>query len=381
LNDYDLCFSGISLVLFVNRRIKLLKTVDSIVGPLALKLVVNSRLGKRRTSINQKNEKVLVIRPGGIGDAALLLPALKILKDVIPATQIHILCEPRNTGVFAHSPFISKILNYNRLGDLKKVRETEYDCIFDTEQSHLLTGAFVALLKGYKKIGFATEGRERAYDVSVQYYHDEYEAESFFRLFAAGIGNWPENFKLWSPYFSPTNQERAKVDALLADIKKEVVCMFPGASIIERHWPKDRWSNVADELSKYGCQPIIIGGRSEINMSQEIMSAAKSPIVNLCGKLSLSETAAMFDHTRLLISTDSGILHIGTMCNVPTVSLFGPGIADKWGPKGGRHRIINKNLACSPCTKFGTTPPCPNNMACMMEISSKEVLGASKGLL
>ena len=186
---------------------------------------------------------------------------------------------------------------------------------------------------------------------------------------------------MWSPYFSPTNQERAKIDALLADIKKEVVCMFPGASIIERHWPIDRWSNVADELSKYGCQPIIIGGRSEINISQKIMATANSPILNLCGRLSLSETAAMFDRSRLLISTDSGILHIGAMCDTPTVSLFGPGIADKWGPKGERHRIINKKLPCSPCTKFGNTPPCPNRQECMNEITSGDVIDAAKDLL
>ncbi|MBW1719846.1 MAG: glycosyltransferase family 9 protein [Deltaproteobacteria bacterium] len=188
-------------------------------------------------------------------------------------------------------------------------------------------------------------------------------------------------FQLWSPYFSPTNQEREKVNALLSDIKREIVCIFPGASIIERLWPIDRWSQVADELWKLGRQPTIIGGRAEIDMSQKIMDFAKCRIVNLCGKLSLSETAALFDCSRLLISTDSGILHIGAMCNIPTVSLFGPGIADKWGPKGERHSIINKNLECGPCTKFGTTPPCPNNMACMMNISSEEVLETSKGLL
>jgi ADP-heptose:LPS heptosyltransferase len=359
----------------------LLKTVDSIVGPLALRLAVNRGLGKRRTSINQKTEKVLVIRPGGIGDAALLLPALKILKDVIPATQVHILCEPRNAGVFAHSPFISKIFNYNRLGDLKKIREIEYDRIFDTEQSHFLTGTLVALLKGYRKIGFATEGRERAYDVSVEYFQDQYEAESFFRLFAAGIENWPEKFQLQPPYFSPTNQEMEKVDALLADIKREIVCMFPGASIKERLWPIDRWSKVADELWKMGRQPIIIGGRAEIDMSQKIMATANSPVLNLCGRLSLSETTALFERSRLLISTDSGILHIGAMCNTPTVSLFGPGIVDKWGPKGERHRIINKNFECGPCTKFGTTPPCPNKQKCMSEITSNEVIDAGIDLL
>ena len=186
---------------------------------------------------------------------------------------------------------------------------------------------------------------------------------------------------MWSPYFSPTNQEREKVNALLADIKKEVVCMFPGASIREKLWPTDRWSKVADELWKLGKQSIIIGGMAEIDMSQKIMDAANSPILNLCGKLSLSETAALFDRSRLLISTDSGILHIGAMCNIPTVSLFGPGIADKWGPKGERHRIINKKLPCSPCTKFGTTPPCPNRQECMTGITSNEVIDAAIDLL
>ena len=366
----------------VNYHIKLLKALDSIVGPLALRLAVGSRQGKRPGfSINQKIEKVMVIRPGGIGDAVLLLPALKILKEVIPAIHIHILCEPRNAGVFAHSPFISGIFNYNRLGDLKKMRKVEYDCIFDTEQSHFLTSALVALLKAHKKIGFATEARERAYDVSVEYFQNEYEAESFFRLFAAGIENWPQKFRLQPPYFFPTDQERAKVSALLADIKRKIVCMFPGASVKERLWPIDRWSKVADELWEYGYKPIIIGGRTEIDISQEIQDAAKAPILNLCGRLSLSETAALFARSRLLISTDSGILHIGAICNISTVSLFGPGIADKWGPGGERHRIINKRLPCSPCTRFGTTPPCPNRQECMKGITSKEVIDAAIDLL
>jgi len=358
-----------------------LKTVDALIGPLALKFAVACRLGEKKTFTNQKTNKVLVIRPGGIGDAALLLPALKVLKEIIPTIQTHILCEPRNAGVFTHSPFVPKIFNYNRLSDLKEIRETQYDCIFDTEQSHFLTGTLVTLLKGHKKIGFATRGRESAYDVSVQYHQDEYEAESFFRLFAAGIENWPEKFRLRPTYFFPTNKEKERIKALLSDIRRELVCIFPGASIREKLWPAYRWSQVADELWEMGRQPTIIGGKAEMNISQKIMDSANSPILNLCGRLSLSETAAIFNHSRLLISTDSGILHIGAMCNIHTVSLFGPSFADKWGPKGKKHKIINKNLECSPCTKFATTPPCSNNMACMMEISNEEVLKVSKDLL
>jgi len=88
----------------------------------------------------------------------------------------------------------------------------------------------------------------------------------------------------------------------------------------------------------------------------------------------LLETTALFDQAKLLISTDSGILHLGVLCNVPTISLFGSGIADKWAPEGEKHIVINKHLDCSPCTKFGTTPPCPNGKACMLKIIPEDII-------
>ncbi|OGW02152.1 MAG: hypothetical protein A2Z59_03620 [Nitrospinae bacterium RIFCSPLOWO2_02_39_17] len=83
----------------------------------------------------------------------------------------------------------------------------------------------------------------------------------------------------------------------------------------------------------------------------------------------------------LLVTGDSGIMHIACGLGTPTVSLFGPGIENKWAPKGKNHIIINKRLFCSPCTKFGYTPSCPRDAECMRLITVDEVEDAVLKLL
>jgi ADP-heptose:LPS heptosyltransferase len=95
----------------------------------------------------------------------------------------------------------------------------------------------------------------------------------------------------------------------------------------------------------------------------------------------LSETAAVIQKSVLLLSGDSGVLHIAMGLGVPTVSLFGPGRAGKWAPRGERHIVINKGLSCSPCTTFGTTPPCPISAQCLNDITVDEVFNAVAVLL
>ena len=103
--------------------------------------------------------------------------------------------------------------------------------------------------------------------------------------------------------------------------------------------------------------------------------------LNLAGMTSLSETAAVIQKSSLLLSGDSGVLHIAVGLGVPTVSLFGPGRVKKWAPQGERHIVISKELPCSPCTTFGTTPPCPNGIRCMSDITVDEVVNAVTRLL
>lgn len=122
-----------------------------------------------------------------------------------------------------------------------------------------------------------------------------------------------------------------------------------------------------------------MGGKED--RQQGDMIAGGGLGLNLAGLTSLPETAAVIQQSSLLLSGDSGVLHIAVGLGVPTVSLFGPGMVKKWAPQGDRHIVINKGLPCSPCTTFGTTPHCPIDTQCMRNITVDEVVNAVTMLL
>jgi len=362
----------------MNRSITLLKKIDAVLGPPLLGLAT---LGKPKSrlpnGLRGEIGSILIIRPGGIGDAVLLIPTLKILRGKLPNGKIHILCEPRNMGIFFTSPFVDRIFNYRDFKDLISVQKNQYEMVIDTEQSHFFSTILASKFRRSVKVGFATNGRDAVYDVGIKYSQEQYEMNSFSRLFEGVIEGWSSQHSWDPPYLYPLPEERRKVSELLLGKERPIVCLFPGASIEQRRWPAGRWRSVAGRLWRDGFQPVLLGGANERGLTHEITTRADCSIVNLCGMLTLSETAALFERSRILVSTDSGILHLGVIAGLPTVSLFGPGIAKKWGPKGERHIVLNKELACSPCTRFGETPPCPIGVQCMKAITVDDVMKAA----
>ena len=365
----------------MNISIRLIKKIDYLIGRPVLELCAVFNRKKDHPKRADHLKRALIIRPGGIGDAALLIPSLKILKQLEPEIRTDILCEPRNMGLFCGSPFVSHTFNYRNPRDLISIKNIPYDIVVDTEQSHLLSAALTSQFQQSLKVGFDTNERGRVYDIKVSYFQDRYERDSFFRLFEGAIRGWDFRPEWKPPYIFPTPGERQKVAALLANIKRPIVCIFPGASIKQRRWPVERWAGTARYLWEKGLQPILIGGADEWTLTNTIVKQAKSPLPNLCDKLTLSETGAMFEKTSLLISADSGILHLGVLANMPTVSLFGPGIAQKWAPRGDKHIVLNKGLECSPCTRFGETPRCKINARCLRAITVADVTNAIAELI
>ena len=178
-----------------------------------------------------------------------------------------------------------------------------------------------------------------------------------------------------APFLRIPNAALLKVTGLLASLGDEpFVTIFPGASIVERRWGAARFHHVAKKLAAFGISVVVVGGGEDFQQGETIVAGVAGR--NLAGQTSLPETAAVIQKSSLLLSGDSGVLHLAVGLNVPTVSLFGPGRAGKWAPQGDRHRVINKQLPCSPCTTFGTTPPCQFDIRCMSTITVDDVANA-----
>ncbi len=355
-------------------RVRLLKALDGIVGRSAAVLARCLPLHSR--TVDQISS-ILIIRPGGIGDAVLLVPAIIALKQKFPYAGIIVLAERRNAAAFAFCPGIDRILSYDIPSELLSAIRGTYDLVIDSEQWHRLSAVVARLCRPKLLIGFATNERRRLFTHAIPYSHDDFEANSFLHLLEPlGIAG----SMLQPPFLSVPSAAQASAAALLAPLAgKPFVVIFPGASIPERRWGAERYGRVAEALNDEGYPVVVVGGKDDKGQGDEIVAGGDG--LNLAGRTSLVETAAVLARSSLLVSGDSGVLHLAVGLGVRSVSLFGPGRALKWAPRGEGHAVINRNLACSPCTTFGTTPPCPMDARCMAEITVEQVLHQVQALL
>ena len=164
--------------------------------------------------------------------------------------------------------------------------------------------------------------------------------------------------------------------------KKAVLGIFTGATIPERRWGVNKFAALAGDLSKENIGVVLLGGGQE-RRDAEAFSRAREDgfVLDLIGKTPLLETASVISGLDLFISGDTGLMHIAYGVGTPTVSLFGAGIQKKWAPRGDDHIVINRNVPCSPCTKFGYTPSCPYGVRCLAEIGVEEVKESALDLL
>ncbi len=291
--------------------------------------------------------KVLIIRPGGLGDAILLTPLVIFLKEKLK-TQIDFLGEKRNLdgAKFCYGDIVSNFFAYDSFKFifffLKNIKK--YDVVIDTEQSFLLP-AFFGRLLGKVLIGFDTTEKRKLFDIKAEYLFAQHEIKNFMRL--------GEKILL---YFKRENERdldelinseeiirksqsfiRNKVKAHKTDNLHIVFSPFT------TRWEKlyDEFGEVIEIMKKRGYRVQVIGDK----------------------KLTFDEVAQIILSAKIFVGVDNGLMHLAYMMGKKVIAIFGPSNHIKWGPLMGK--VIRKNLWCSPCSNFAEIPPCPRNKECM----------------
>jgi lipopolysaccharide heptosyltransferase II len=320
--------------------------------------------------------RALVIRPGGIGDAVLFLPMLTELRRAWPQAEIDLLVEKRNAGVVRGLGLVDRVLLYDRFpGGLPHALAARYDVVIDTEQYHRASAIVAFLTRAPRRIGFGTNVRRRLLTDALPYDQSVYEARSFLELARRATGREPR----WDPEqpFLPLDPEavRFAAQALQPLGDRPRVAIHPGASIPERRWPPERYAEVAAQLAAQGVGIAVLGGSEDVKAAAAIAERlAGQPAVNLAGKSTLAQAAAIVAQVDVYVSADTGVLHLAYAVGTRTVHLFGPGVLSKWGPPGHRFRSIAADAPCSPCTVYGYTPPCNQGNVCMLRIEPARVV-------
>ena len=420
-------------------RIAFLKALDRLLGPPLARLLALGATPQPPPPSPQPREPgsdpVLVIRPGGIGDAVVLLPSLRALREALPKeTRIDILCEPRNRAVFDMAALPNtRVLLYTHhpLTLQYRLYRAHYAAVLDTEQSHYFSAIFTAWAYAPVRIGFDTvPARSRLYTRTVPYDMHGSEREQFAKLLrATGAPCGPAGLATGNTFprtplanalrhntATPIGTEKTAAPLPTgsgngvrgnvfpvapqppapqppAPSPRPLAALHVGGSNPSKHWPEAHYAALCDALATRGYTTILLGSRADTAIAERILSLCRSSKPeNLVGKLSLADTAARCAEAALFIGPDSGIAHLAEAAGTFSIVLFGSGDPAKWGPAPGHGVAITATSATSatsatpatpatslgcPCSRFGTLHRHPHcHYECMTEITVDSVLAA-----
>ena len=176
-------------------------------------------------------------------------------------------------------------------------------------------------------------------------------------------------------FLIPIGEEnRNRVEELLQrndiDKKGRFVAVSPVALWDTKLWADEKFAALCDRIAEELKVSVIFTG-SERGKLEHIQSLMKTPSVNLGGKTTLRDLAYLYQRSALLITTDSGPMHIAAAMGTPVIALFGPTDPSRTGPYGKGHVVIRRELSCSPCF----LKKC-DSMKCMSGITIEEVFHA-----
>lgn len=354
----------------------LVKLLDRTLGRLAVRLSNPRAAESLPPPTPAQVRRVVVIRPGGIGDAILLVPLLRALRWHYPQAALDLVAETRNAAALRATGLARQVYCYDRElpALLRSFRREPTDLLVDSEQYHYLSGWIGSLSGAPWRCGFASNERAGFFTHPVPYQVRRYEAESFLDLFTA-ISSIEVTFRR-DQHFLPVGEEhlRPVLSAYPQLTERPHLALSPAASVERKRWPVSRFRRVAEWALGEGLGVVVLGGedtRSEGRALSELPG-----VLDLTGRCSLAQSIAVLGLSRAFLCGDTGLLHAGYGVGVPLVQLFGPGIVEKWAAPGPQARTLARNLPCSPCMMYGRMARCYSGYACMQEITEHSAIAA-----
>jgi heptosyltransferase-1 len=345
--------------------------------------------------------KILIVKLSAIGDVIHTLPALNAVRNYYPNANITWLVEedaaPLVQGhkaldrviISKRKRWLKALRSFSLLSTIKEVysfikalRDTHYDMILDF-QALLKSGILIAVARGRRKIGFGKglEHMEYSYiflNERIPAVNMEIHALSrgMMLLNAVGIPTNAIEYRL-----PVSNCDRKKIDEIIKqrgiDGEKSLIAINPVAKWETKLWPKEKFARLADTIiDEYNAKIIFTGGSEDRPIIQDIMSVMKGRALNLAGHTTLMMLAALYEKTTLVVSTDTGPMHLAVAIGTPVVAIFGPTAPWRTGPYGSGHKVVRIDSECSPCFKRRC-----ETIDCMHQISEDQVMAEVRSVV
>ncbi|MCB9914940.1 MAG: glycosyltransferase family 9 protein [Planctomycetes bacterium] len=346
--------------------IQRLQAADRLLGPLVLAALQPWRLWRRLRPRRPaaRVERVLLVKFWGLGSLQLLTPAVHALRTAHPGARLELLTLSENGDFAAGLEGIDEVLRLDVrcagwgqvslriLRLLLELRDRRYDLCYDFEFFTRFS-AFVTWVVGApRSAGFHAPSvwRGSLHTREVTFNRYWHVARNFRAL--AGDDSEVSREEL-APYRVLPADREALARRLGATGPYVVVNVNAGRLSLERRWPRERFAEVARRvLARTDRNVVLVGSAGERDYVGEVTRAlgADEPRVrDLCGQLTMGELTALLAGADLVLSNDSGPMHLAAALGAPTLGLFGPETPLMYAPLGPRARALYRPTVCSPC--------------------------------
>jgi heptosyltransferase-2 len=355
-------------------------------------------------------QRVMVVRTDEIGDVVLNVPLLRELRRVLPRSHITLVVKPALLGLMKNCPYVDEVRSYDcsmryavrffllpwRVFRMAKreLRGSRFDlALLPRREVDLCYAAFLIFLSGARwRVSYSEFVNPRKHCLNPGFdrlfthvfpeqpgpVHEVEHNLNLLRYLGATVHE--DHTELWTS----SEDENAGTQLLRQsgiDAQELLIGLCPGAATVLKQWPIDNFTQLARLLrERHNCSFLVFGGSADVWLGQTIESNLGCGVVNLAGVTSLPQTAAILKRCRLLITNDTGPMHMAVAVGVPVIAIFGSSCEHRFGPW--KHQtVISTNLACRPCQQSHVLDRCMyciyDRPRCLHDLSVDSVFRAS----
>ena len=327
--------------------------------------------------------RILVRGVNWVGDTILTYPTVQKLKTLFPHSHLAILIPSHLTDLWKTFPYVDEIIHFQKKGGIgsiwedinlsQSLMERKFDLALILPRS--FRSAFhIYLARIPIRIGYKAEGRSLFLTHRIPRTKDALRIHRvhYYKRLLEPLGKM-EGYP--SPKIFLREEDRGWAEQALGDLSlldgNPIIGMNPGATYgLAKCWYPERFGELGKRIfNKWKATVLLFGKEEERPIVKEILKHLKKGGIDLTGKTNLLQLAALLERCQLLVTNDTGTMHVATAVGTSVVALFGSTDPSTTGPWGEGHVVIRKDVPCSPCLKR----ICPTDHRCMKLIAVDEV--------
>lgn len=335
--------------------------------------------------------KVLILKPSSLGDVVHALPVARLIKRHRPDAEIHWWIDANLAPLIEGDPDLAGVIRFNRRNflkpenlrkfwrDLRWMRAQHFDWVIDL-QGLARSGTIAWLANGKRLIGLdePREGARGYYDIIVQRPSWDTHAVDWYLRVLDPLGIPATSDFDWLPV-RPLVAAEVKVKWQTNGARW--VLLQPGARWENKRWPVENFAAFVQQLgaAEPSLKFAVLGGRDDAEAGKKIAAVLPERCLDLTGKTTLPEMIEWVRLGSLLVTNDTGPMHVAAALRKPLVAIFGPTAPQRTGPYGQLSSVLRVGLPCVPCMKSRCHFERP--LACLHDVAVARVVAAARSRL